>query len=57
MEPPLVNVDASGSRAAKSNGTRRNPQRETEIAGNSGFEWPGIYRHRDTEGTEKSNDQ
>jgi hypothetical protein len=38
MESPIMNADASRSRAAKSNGTGRNPQRETKIAGNSGFD-------------------
>jgi hypothetical protein len=47
MEAPLVNVDASDSRAAKSNGTRRNPQRETEIAYNSGIGWLEFYHHRE----------
>ena len=40
MESPLMNTDASHSRAAKSNGTHRNPQRETKIACNSGDNWP-----------------
>jgi hypothetical protein len=36
MEPPIMNIDTTNSRAAKSNGTHRNPQRETKIACNSG---------------------
>jgi hypothetical protein len=36
MDSPIMNIDASDLRAAKSNGTHRNPQRETKIACNSG---------------------
>jgi hypothetical protein len=56
MEAQLVNSDATNSRAAKSNGTHRNPQRETKIACNPGSDSAHAldgFHHRGAEDTEK----